>query len=171
MNSFHIPTKDEVFPANKKYFDYFNERLGMMPNLYAVLAQSEGALESYVRLHNRKQLLSKQEQTIVGLIVAAVNESEYCLHNYRMAAELNGFSELQVKEIENGTACFDPRMNALASFVMSIVLNRGKPDRSLMDNFFAAGYGIGHLIDIILLIGDGTIASLAGRVMNIAIDK
>ena len=171
MNRFKLPVRDEVSPGNRKYFDFFYERLGMMPNLYAMMAYADQVLESYVRLQNRKQQFNLKERELVSLVVAAVNGSAYCLEIHTMIARLNGFTEGQVTEIKAGAAGFDPRLQALARLTQGITLTRGKPDEGLLDAFFSAGYTNGHLVDLIVSIGDNTIANLLCQVMQVPPDE
>ncbi len=170
MNTFTLPNKDQVSSGNRKYFDFFNERLGMMPNVYAMMAYADQALESYIQLHNRKQKLNLQERGVVSLVVAAVNGSAYCLESHTMIAHLNGFTEEQVTEIKGGTAGFDHRIDALARITHDIAVSRGKPDKTQLDAFFSAGYSIGHLVDLIVSIGDNTISNLLCQVMQVPPD-
>jgi AhpD family alkylhydroperoxidase len=171
MTNFILPNRDEVSPGNSKYFDFFHERLGMMPNLYAMMTYADQALESYIRLQNRKQKLTLKEREVVSLVVAAVNESAYCLESHTMIAHLNGFTEEQITEIKAGTAGFDHRLHALARITHGIAVTRGKPDEGLLDAFFSAGYTTGHLVDLIVSIGDNTISNLLCQVMQVPPDE
>jgi len=171
MNTFILPNRDQVSSGNRKYFDFFNERLGMMPNIYAMMAYADQALESYIQLQNRKQSLNLQEREVISLVVAAVNGSAYCLESHAMIAHLNGFTEEQVTEIKAGTAGFDQRLHALARITHGIAVTRGKPDEALLDAFFSAGYTTGHLVDLILSIGDNTISNLLCQVMQVPPDE
>jgi AhpD family alkylhydroperoxidase len=171
MNNFILPNRDEVSPGNRKYFDFFYERLGMMPNLYAMMTYADQALESYVRLQNRKQKLNLKERAVVSLVVAAVNGSAYCLETHTMIAHLNGFTEEQVTEIKTGTAGFDHRLHVLARITHGIAVTRGKPDEVLLEAFYSVGYTTGHLVDLIVSIGDNTIANLICRVMQVPPDE
>lgn len=169
--NFILPNRDEVSPVNRKYFDFFYERLGMMPNLYAMMTYADQALESYIRLQNRKQCLNLKEREVVSLVMAAVNGSAYCLETHTMIAHLNGFTEEQVAEIKGGTASFDNRLHALAQITHGIAVTRGKPDERLLDAFFSAGYTNGHLVDLIVSIGDNTISNLLCQVMQVPPDE
>lgn len=170
MHTFCIPTKEDVSPLNKKYFDYFNDKLGIMPNLYAVLAYSDTGLDTYVQLQSRKQLLTIEEKEVISLVVGAFNESIYCLQSHVMIAKLNGFSEQQITEIKKGTASFHAKYDTLARLTHSMVLNRCRPEESILDQFFAIGYTNAHLVDVILCIGSNIISNMLTRTMNIQPD-
>lgn len=46
MNTFNLPTKNEVSENNKVIFIQLEKGLGFVPNLYASFAHSETALEN-----------------------------------------------------------------------------------------------------------------------------
>ncbi len=169
--NFILPNRDDVSPGNRKYFDFFYERLGMMPNLFAMMTYADQALESYLRFQSRNQKLNLKEREVVSLVMAAVNGSAYCLETHAMIARLNGFTEEQVAEIKGGTASFDNRLHTLAQITHGIAVTRGKPDGRLLDAFFSAGYTNGHLVDLIVSIGDNTISNLLCRVMQVPPDE
>ncbi len=170
MHTFSIPTKEDVSPFNKKYFDYFNDKLGIMPNLYAILAYSDTGLDTYMQLQSRKQLLTMEEKEVISLVVAATNESVYCLESHTMIARLNGFNDQQIAEIKSGRASFHIKYDALARITHSMVLNKCKPEETTLDHFFAIGYTEAHLVDVILCIGANMMSNMLTRTMNVQPD-
>lgn len=167
---FTVPTKKDASANNKKYFDYFNERLGMMPNLFAVLAYSEYALESYFHLYSRKHDLNRQEVEIIGLIVASVYDCNYCQERHYMAARLNDLNKEQIEEIKQGNAFFQPRLHALTRLVHGIVTNHGNVESYLLNDFFAVGYTKAHLIDVLISIGENTISNIICKTIGLPSD-
>jgi len=170
IQTFDIPKKEDVSVHSKKYFDYFKERLGTMPNLFAVFAYSDYALESYFHLHSRKHHLNRQEIEVISLIVATIFECAYCQERHKMAARLNDFSEEQIHEITHGSASFHPQLNALTRLVYRIAANRGNVENYLLSDFFAVGYTTAHLVDVLLSIGENTIANMVCNTMNVPPD-
>ena len=47
MNAINVPTREQVSPANQAIFDKLEGSIGFVPNLYAVFAYSEHALEAF----------------------------------------------------------------------------------------------------------------------------
>src|ERR1700722_4275227 len=146
MSPITVPTKEQVPTESRKYFDYFKTRLGMVPNLYAVMAYSEPGISSYMQLQNRKRILNRRETEIVSLIVSAIHGSDYCLETHSMIAKLNGLNDMEISEVKGGTAAFDGKLNALARLVHSILLNRTRAEEVAIDEFYQAGYGFPHLL-------------------------
>lgn len=170
MATFAVPTKDQVSANNQAVFSKLEKGLGFVPNLYATFAYNETALGDYLTLQNRKSTLTGKEKEVVNLVVSQVNNCRYCQSAHTALGKMNGFSEEQILEIRSGEASFDAKLDALAKFVYSVTLNRGKADKTLTNNLLEAGYTNANLIDIIILIGDKTISNFLHRVTNVPID-
>lgn len=171
MIQFPIPQYDEVSAINRKYFDLFQQKLGSIPNLYGMLAHSEGALDAYYKLHEHAQSLSIIERAIIGIIVASLNESVYCLETHKMIANLNGLSNKEINEVLDGTILFNEHYNCLSRLVTEVVVSKGKPREKTMDEFLSAGYTIENLVDVILSIADTSFTNLLTCIMNVPLDK
>ncbi|HTI92766.1 MAG TPA: carboxymuconolactone decarboxylase family protein [Puia sp.] len=171
MSPIKIPTKEQVPPESRKYFDYFIANLGMMPNLYAVLAYSEAGISTYMQLQKRKRILNLRESEIVGLVVSAMHESNYCLETHAMIAKLNGFSDAQIREVKQGKAGFDHKLDVLAHLVHSTLLNKTRVDQATLDAFFEAGYGLPHLLDVAMTIADNVISNIVSNTLHLPADQ
>jgi AhpD family alkylhydroperoxidase len=166
-----IPTKAQVPAESRKYFDYFLVRLGMMPNLYAVMAWSEPGLTSYLQFQKRKTSLTRRETIVISLVVSATHRAGYCLGNYTMIAKLNGLDDEQITEICAGTARFDPRLDALARLVHNLLANHTKADEDLIRQFFCVGFQPAHLFDVAMTIGDNMISNTISNTLTLPADS
>jgi AhpD family alkylhydroperoxidase len=170
MTAISVPHKKDVSAENRKYFDFFQDKIGQMPNLYAMMTYAQQALDSYIRMQNRKQALSRRERVAVSLVMATLNGSAYCLENHYRAAKLNDFSDDQITEISLGTATFDDQLNAVVPLAHAIALTRGRPEPALLEHFFSTGYTPAHLVDLVVCIGDNIIANFLSQVMMVPPD-
>ncbi len=170
MSTFNVPTREEVSTNNQTIFDNLNKALGFVPNLYATYAHSDTALENYLNFSNAKTSLSAKEKEVVNLAVSQVNECIYCLSAHTAIGKMNGFTDEQILELRAGFASFDSKLDALAKLAKNVTENRGKADKDVVENFFAAGYTKGNLIDTIVLVGDKTISNYINNVTEIPVD-
>ncbi len=170
MSTFNVPTREEVSPNNQAIFDNLNKALGFVPNLYATYAHSDTALENYLNFANAKTSLSAKEKEVVNLAVSQVNDCIYCLSAHTAIGKMNGFTDEQILELRAGYASFDPKLDALAKLAKNSTENRGKTDQNVIDNFFAAGYSKGNLIDTISLVGDKTISNYIHSTTQVPVD-
>ncbi len=170
MSNFKIPTREDVSENNQTIFDKLKGALGFVPNLYAYYTKSETALGDYLALQNRKTSLSNKEKEIVNLVTSQINGCNYCKAAHTAVGKMNGFTEDQILEIRGGSISFDAKFDALAKFTTAVVNNKGKVSAEATENFFAAGYNEGSLVDTVVLIGDKTISNYLHNITQFAID-
>ncbi|HTD39797.1 MAG TPA: carboxymuconolactone decarboxylase family protein, partial [Mucilaginibacter sp.] len=106
----------------------------------------------------------------VNLIVSQVNNCTYCLSAHTVIGKMHGLTDDQVIEIRKGGASFDAKLDALVKLAKNITETKGKADSTLVDNFFAAGYNEGSLVDVIMLIGDKTIMNYLHNLTEVPVD-
>ena len=170
MNTFNVPTKNEVSENNKVIFNQLEKGLGFVPNLYASFAHSETALDNFLALGNAKTSFSAKEKEVINLAVSQVNECVYCLSAHTAISKMNGFTENQVLELRTGNASFNSKLDSLSKFAKSVALNRGAATEEVIENFYNAGYNKGNLADAILLIGEITITNYFHKTTEVPVD-
>jgi uncharacterized peroxidase-related enzyme len=170
MKTFPIPTKEQVSPANQAIFDNLAKMVGHVPNLFAAFANSENALGNYLTLQNGKSSLRAKEREVVNLVVSQVNQCLYCLSAHTAIAKMQGFTDAQILEIRRVDVSFDAKLDALAKLVKSIAENKGHADQALVDNFYAAGYNEGNLVDVVMVVGDKIITNYLFALTAVPID-
>ena len=170
MNPIHVPTRDEVSPANQALFDSLQKGLGKVPNLYATLALSEHALGSYLALQNAKSSLDARSREAINLVVSQVNRCEYCLAAHTVIGGMVGFTPQQMLELRAGRAGWNVRLDALARLVQAIAEQRGHVEAAWVDAFLAAGWTRENLVDAIVVIGDKIVTNYLHAVTRVPVD-
>lgn len=170
MTTLHVPTRDQVSPANQAHFDTLKKALGMVPNLYATLALSEHALGTYLALQNARSSIHGKARGVVNLVVSQVNNCAYCLAAHTVIGGMVGFKPEQILEIRRGTASFDARLDALARLVKNIATERGHADPVRVQAFFDAGWTQENLVDVIVVIGDKTVTNYLHGTTQVPVD-
>jgi AhpD family alkylhydroperoxidase len=170
MTTIHVPTRDQVSPANQAYFDNLKKGLGMVPNLYATLALSEQALGNYLAFQNAKSSITGKAREVVNLVVSQVNACQYCLAAHTVIGGMVGFKPEQIIEIRLGGARFDAKLDALARLVKNIATERGHADPALVQAFFDAGWTPENLVDVIVVIGDKTVTNYLHGTTQVPVD-
>jgi uncharacterized peroxidase-related enzyme len=167
--TFLVPTRGQVSENNQLIFDNLQKALGFVPNLYATIANSKNGLERYLAYQNAKTSLSNKEKEAVNLIVSQVNGCIYCQSAHLVLGKMNGFSEEQLSEIRHGKSS-DRKLNALVVLAANITKNRGNANESSLDAFFAQGYTIENLVDLILQISDKTAMNYLHNLTKVPVD-
>ncbi|WPU94774.1 carboxymuconolactone decarboxylase family protein [Mucilaginibacter sabulilitoris] len=170
MRQFPLIKYAEVSAVNRKYFDHFNNKLGSIPNLYGMLAHSEQALDAYYSLHHHALSLNTIERVIVGIVVASLNNSPYCLDSHIMVGKLNGLSNEEINQIVEGTIIFNERYHFLANLVTEIVVGKGRPREQTVQRFLEAGYTVENMVDMIVCVADTTFTNFLTCSMGVPLD-
>ncbi|WP_345988394.1 carboxymuconolactone decarboxylase family protein [Chryseobacterium sp. Chry.R1] len=170
MENFQIPQKEQLSEANQNIFNQLEKGVGFVPNLYATFAHSENGLATYLALQNAKSSLKAKEKEVVNLIVSQYNNCLYCLSAHTAIAKLNGFDDDQILEIRKAKISFDPKLNSLGQLVYEAVSNKGEISEETKNQFFNEGYTEGHLVDVIIAIGDKTITNYLFAATKIPVD-
>ncbi|WP_460220564.1 carboxymuconolactone decarboxylase family protein [Psychroserpens sp. MEBiC05023] len=170
MNTFNVPTREEVSENNQAIFDNLNKALGFVPNIFATLAHSDTALENYLAFSNAKTSFTNKEKEAINLAVSEVNQCQYCLSAHTAISKMNGFNDDQIIELRSGKSSDSPKLDALAKLAKNITINRGATDEAVLENFFSVGYTKGNFADAINLVGEITITNYLHRSTEVPVD-
>ena len=170
MTKFTVPTEDEVSAANKTNFIRLTKAVGFVPNIYALMAYSETALDSYLKFENAPTTLSKKETELVKLVVSQENDCQYCLSAHTMFGTMNGFTKEQMLEIRSGSALFNDKLHALATITKQIAAHKGKATDAAIENFFNAGFSKGTLIELVQLVAVMVVTNYLHNLTGVPID-
>jgi uncharacterized peroxidase-related enzyme len=170
MNSFNLPTKQDVAPEDREIFKELASIYGTVPNIFAAFASSENGLANYFRLSQSKNSLTGQENEIVNLVVSQVNQCPYCLSFHTAIAKRLGFSNEEILSIRANDISFDRKLNALAALTHNIALTKGEIVGDILEDFYETGYDQGHLVDIVLAIGNIATLNMLYAITKVPID-
>lgn len=170
MANFQVPGRGEVSANNQEIFDNLKKGLGMVPNLYAVMALSDTALGNYLAFQNAKTSFSNKEKQAVNLVVSQVNECLYCQSAHTLLGTMNGLTEAQTIEIRKGNATFDPKLNALVVLAKEITSKKGFASPEAVDAFIRAGYTKGQVIELVFLVAEKTAMNYVHAITQVEID-
>lgn len=170
MVNFKVPSRGEVSANNQEIFDNLNKGLGMVPNLYAVMALSDTALGNYLAFQNAKTTFSNKEKQTVNLVVSQVNECSYCQAAHTTLGKMNGLTEEQTIEIRKGSASFDNKLDVLVKLAKEIIAKKGFTSTEAVDAFINAGYTKGQVIELIFLVAEKTAMNYVHAITKVDID-
>ena len=170
MANFDVPGREDVSTDNQENFDKLKKGLGMVPNLYAVMALSDTALGNYLAFQNAKTTFSNKEKQAVNLVVSQVNECLYCQSAHTLLGTMNGLTEEQTIEIRKGGAAFDLKLNALVILAKEITVKKGFISEGALDNFVNAGYTKGQVVELVMLVAEKSAMNYLHAITKVDID-
>ncbi|HTE29352.1 MAG TPA: carboxymuconolactone decarboxylase family protein [Chryseolinea sp.] len=170
MNDFLMPNEQNVSEKNKRIFEELKGMFGKVPNIFVAFASSENGLENYFNFLTQKNSLTYREREVVNLIVSQVNQCQYCLSFHSAIAARIGFSNEQILDIRANDIRFDKKLKAVAALAHNISLTKGKIAGDILLDFYEAGYDQGHLVDVVLAVGNISTFNLLYAITNVPID-
>jgi uncharacterized peroxidase-related enzyme len=161
-------------PKARELLERAKKQLGMIPNMYAAMANAPEALDTYLYGYDRfrkESGFTPAEQEVVFLTISYENGCEYCMAAHSAIADTRSGVPRDVTDaIRNGTEIGDRRLRALSEFTRTMLRKRGRPDQEDVDSFLAAGFSEKQVLDIVLAIAVKTISNYTNHVFDTPVD-
>lgn len=149
-------------------------QVGFVPNMYGLMANSPGLLETYVDGYarfRRHSGFTPPEQEVVFLIISRYHGCGYCVAAHSMIADkISKTPPAVTRAIRDWGVIKDPKLDALAFFTESMVALRGRPSREDVEAFLAVGYQERHILEIILAIAVKTLSNFSNHLFHTPLD-
>jgi uncharacterized peroxidase-related enzyme len=170
-----IPTPatiDSAPAAARPLLEAVQKQLGVVPNLFRLVANSPAALEGYLGLSGAlgKGALPAPTRERIALAVAEINGCNYCLsaHTY-LGKNLAKLDDAEITANRNGTSN-DPNAAAAVRFAAKVARERGHVGADDLRAVKAAGYDDAQVIEIVLHVALNTWTNYINEVAQTDID-
>ena len=142
------PTK--ATGSTKQLFDGVQAKLGAVPNMVRVMANSPVMLRGYLGLNGALAAgsLGAPLREQIALAVAEANGCDYCLAAHTTLGTGAGLSESEIAAARRGTAA-DPKHAAALRLAVALVEGRGRGAAAELSRVRAAGYTDGAIAEIV----------------------
>ena len=147
------------------------KQLGVVPNLFRLLATSPAVLEGYLGFSRGigRRLDGKARERI-ALAVAEVNGCDYCLsaHTY-LGLNVAKLSESEIAAARRGGSS-DSKADAAVRFAASLARARGNGVDAELAAVKAAGFSEPQVIEIVAIVAENVFTNLINNVARTDID-
>lgn len=173
MSRLPIPASIEDAPvASRSLLEAVKKQLGIVPNLFRLVANSPAALEGYLGLSGAltKGKLPAPTRERIALAVAEINGCGYCLsaHTY-LGKNLAKLDDAEIAANRNGTSN-DPKAAAAVRFAVEVATARGHVSDEDVSAVKAAGYDDAQVIEIVQHVALNTWTNYINEVAKTEID-
>jgi len=171
MKNLDALTRDQVNEGNAQIFDALKKKIGKVPNLYATYANSDVSLKAILDLGETLGggTFTQKEAEAIALSVSETNACEYCLAAHTAIGKMVGYSEEDTVALRTNEIA-DEKLNALVTLAREITITRGRPNQTLVDNFFNAGYSKAALVELIGFVSVNTFNNYLNNIADTAVD-
>lgn len=166
-----IPARDDAPEASKPILDAVHKQLGVVPNMFRLIASSPAALQGFaannVALTKTLDVKSRER---IALAVAQVNGCDYCLsaHSY-LGLNLAKISPEEVALNRQGRSS-DATADAAVRFATKVVRERGRVTDADIRSVRDAGFNDGQIVEIIAVAVENVFTNLLNIVAETEID-
>jgi uncharacterized peroxidase-related enzyme len=173
MSRIPTPATIEAAPAaSRPLLEAVKTQLGVVPNLFRLVATSPAALEGYLGLFGAlgKGALPAPTRERIALAVAQINGCDDCLsaHTY-LGKNLAKLDDAEITANRNG-ASNDSTADAAVRFAAKVARERGHVGAADVRAVKAAGYDDAQLIEIVLHVALNTWTNYINEVAKTEID-
>ena len=175
----HLTTLGLLTPADapegsRELLDSAKAQLGMVPNMYAEMANSPGLLGTYRFGYDefrRHSGFNPAEQEVVFLAISRFNGCAYCMGAHSVIADGNKVPTEVTDAVRAGEPIGDDKLQELNHFTTSMVATRGRPPEEELEAFLAAGYAERQVLEIILAIAVKTLSNYSNHLFDTPLDE
>lgn len=159
--------------GSKPLLENSQKAFGRLPGLHKVLAESPQAYEGYQLLHKlfTETDFDAEELTVVWQAINVEHSCHYCVPAHTGIAKMMKVSDEITEALRNETALPTPKLEALRTFTVQMVRERGNVSEAQMKTFFDAGYSHRAVLDVILGLAQKTMSNYINHVAETPVDE
>lgn len=172
MHNYQIYDEDTAPKQSQLALEQGRKRLGLIPNLMAVMAESPALVNAYGAITQifEQTSFSDTEKQLVLLTVSHENSCHYCMAAHSTVAQMKQVPAEIIAALRDGRPLADEKLEALRQFVRTVVKNRGHANEVEINAFLDAGYNRAQIFDVLVGAGMKTLSNYTNHITKIPID-
>jgi uncharacterized peroxidase-related enzyme len=148
------------------------KKIGKIPNIFRVFANSPAALNGYVGLSSAlaSGMLDAKTQDRIALAVAELNGCGYCLsaHTY-LGKHVSKLNDAEIMANRKGGS-HDQKADAAVKFAVATVQERGHVSDADLNAVRDAGFNDAEIVEIVLHVALNTLTNYVNEVAKTDVD-
>lgn len=174
MTDFTIHTLESAPEDSRALLEHSNKAFGRVPGLHAVMAESPALLDGYKHLHRlfaEETSFDKDELTVVWQTINVEHECHYCVPAHTGIAKMMKVDDEIVEALRNETPLPNARLEALRTFTLSVVRNRGNVNDAEVEAFLAAGFTRQQILEVVLGVAQKVMSNYTNHLAETPVDE
>jgi len=170
-----FPSHDlETAPeASKPLLENSQKAFGRLPGLHKVMAESPQLLEGYQVMHRlfTETAFDADEMTVVWQTINVEHECHYCVPAHTGIAKRMKLSDDISTALRDETPLPSPKLEALRTFTLQMLRERGNVTEAQVKTFFDAGYTHRAVLDVVLGLSQKVMSNYVNHVAETPLDE
>jgi len=173
MSNFPSHDLNTAPEASKPLLEKSQKAFGRLPGLHKVLAESPQVFEGYQVLHKlfTETDFNADELTVVWQSINVEHGCHYCVPAHTGIAKMMKVSDELSDALRDEAPLPSAKLEALRTFTIRMVRERGNLPDAQMQEFFDAGYGHRAVLDVILGLAQKTMSNYINHVAQTPVDE
>lgn len=172
MTDFTLHDETTAPDAIKASLAESKKAYGSIPNLHATMAEAPGLLNAYKYVHEQfvNSSFNNDELTVVWQTINVEHNCHYCVPAHSMIAGMMEVDDAINEALRNETPLPSARLEALRTFTLSVVRNRGVVDEADVQAFLNAGFTKQSILEVILGLSQKVMSNYTNHFADTPID-
>lgn len=173
MTDFPLHTENTAPEDAKALLSNSKAAFGFIPGLHAVMAEAPGLLEAYQRVHELfvNSSFDAEELTVVWQTINVENECHYCVPAHTGIAKSMKVDDAITNALRDGTRLPNAHLEALRTFTLQVVRQRGNLSEDEVQAFLDAGYTKRQILEVVLGYSQKIMSNYTNHLAETPVDK
>lgn len=173
MTHFKIHNADTAPPEARPHLQHIQKTLGFIPNVHGMIGGSALATEAMAALQGAvaKSDFNATEQQIIQIATSTVNACGYCVAGHTAFSVMQDLPDDVIAATRNGEPIANGSLEALRSFTVALVHQRGHVNQDQITRFLDGGYSETQVIELITVVVMKIFANFVSITTNIPLDE
>ncbi len=171
MSRLNPVSDNAASPEAANLFGAIKSKVGMVPNLYRVMANEPAVLAAALNFNDTLGEGSFDQKTreAVALAVAGANTCDYCASAHSAISKNLKVDQTEITARLNGRSS-DPKLNAILKFAVAVVDKRGLVSNADIADARNGGLSEGEIVETVAVTVANILTNYINHVAETAID-
>ncbi len=174
MADFDIHTLDSAPEKSRPFLEDSKKSVGRVPGLHAVMAEAPALLDGYKHLHKLFQTqtsFDKDELTVVWQTINVEHACHYCVPAHTGIAKMMKVDDAISNALRDETPLPNARLEALRTFTLQVVRQRGEVSDTDVQTFLDAGFTRRQILEVILGVAQKVMSNYTNHLADTPVDE
>lgn len=174
MTDFTIHTIDSAPEKSRPLLEKSKKAVGRVPGLHGVMAEAPALLDGYRYLHHLLQnetSFDKDELTVVWQTINVEHACHYCVPAHTGIAKMMKVDDGIINALRDETPIANTRLEALRTFTLQVVRQRGNVSDEQVQKFLNAGFTRQNILEVILGVAQKVMSNYTNHLANTPVDE
>lgn len=172
MSNFTLHTEETAPDESKPMIAASKKQNGFLPGLHATMAEAPGLFAAYSFVHEQfmNSSFDNDEKTVVWQAINVEHSCHYCVPAHTGIAKMMKVDDAITEALRNETPLPSDKLEALRTFTLIVVRERGVVTEAQMQAFLNAGYTQRHVLEVILGLAQKVMSNFTNHVAHTPVD-